>query len=1226
MQPFMFVNLFGGGQQEMQPPSVGQTGRIFSGGFQDPRQWIQQEQRARPNALVATSQQTEVMRLKEQGNVHFRNERYEEALNSYNLAIRADNTVPQLFANRANTLLKLERPSEALLDADRAIELNPKWARAHFRRGQCMFALQHYTEAIESFKAALKFVTDEGEREDMAKWLAKAESKHITTCAALSNISTPRHLRQPSTPITPIRKVTEEFETSLFNPLEGKEMSAANQRRKILEEAFLTMNGLDSFRKQQHEAKKANIRSDLLSPALDEELTTSFKVFEKAQEALRVASLGEDRDVYQKALVERDRCAETFRKLYTDVMKSLEAMEQRDVTVAGDCDLALATMQAEKAKPIAATLSEVFGSSFRDSDLSRAMLRTNHAMTELRGALEMECQVAALESSVGLLQCSADATRVYQELQQAIKPEEITAFQHISQQRATQLRALRSSYFARMGHYCDEFVASGQETQQLLREEAELESERLSLERRRIKLNAELEWKKVRGVTEVAKDKADIDEVRGMIVGVVSRQTVLQERLQALMASVRPEVQWKTSGAHVTARSRVTRWIKGSGLWLDCSLSDFDSLRVLKTTHESKVYHATLHGQAVAIKEIVISSDKVRSRFQHEIAVVSHMNHPNVIKLRGVFYEGPLAFLVMPYYHEGTLKSYLEREKGKIPMWRLQDLFRLIVSSVAYIHDNGILHRDLKPSNILMENNARSIVVTDFGISKVTKSELGDSSDYTATVTAAGTPVGTHMFMAPEVLSGEPGTFASDMWSLGVMMLQISLQPETEAPVLLPGQPHVIVDHSLVGNERLAQLLEGILQADPKRRLTAYDVLVHPFFTTSLVEEMSDNNAIVESDKKISVFTAHMHAIRIAVPQPTLISISRERIYDSIHEIFEKFDAVALLQPLFVVFRGEEGIDEGGLTAEMFHLYFSTVATDKRMPLFLCADNAQGSGSENEGNTSSLEKEKSIVIGASYLPNPDHTIPLSFFTTFGKVLLKALVSNRPCPFMIAGAVLKYLVGQAPTLADLEEYDPALGKALRRMLLYSPEELNAVGLDFSDIVPGSTQLVDVNNVKDYVQRRVQHVLIGSRKAQLEAIAKGFFSCTPLNAHINILSATELHMLMCGGKHIQPEVIVKSLQFQNFPSSSRTPQLLIDLLQRMTQNSLRRFLRLCTASVTIPHSGLSRPIVVVRAGNLQALPVGHTCSQQIDLPDYNDAEILKTKLYIALAHVNDGFGFQ
>jgi serine/threonine protein kinase len=94
------------------------------------------------------------------------------------------------------------------------------------------------------------------------------------------------------------------------------------------------------------------------------------------------------------------------------------------------------------------------------------------------------------------------------------------------------------------------------------------------------------------------------------------------------------------------------------------------------------------------------------------------VNHPNIIKLQGVYESRTRLYIVMEKLVGGELferivgrPRFSEDEAGK--------LIRPILESIAYLHDLGIVHRDLKPENILCGENLDDIKIADFGLSKV---------------------------------------------------------------------------------------------------------------------------------------------------------------------------------------------------------------------------------------------------------------------------------------------------------------------------------------------------------------------------------------------------------------------------------------------------------------------------------------------------------------------------
>jgi calcium/calmodulin-dependent protein kinase I len=104
---------------------------------------------------------------------------------------------------------------------------------------------------------------------------------------------------------------------------------------------------------------------------------------------------------------------------------------------------------------------------------------------------------------------------------------------------------------------------------------------------------------------------------------------------------------------------------------------------------------------------------------QLEVEILSHMDHPNVVRLYEIFDEGDVFYLVMELMKGGELfdrivekENYTEKEAA--------ETIRPIVDAIRYCHDQGIIHRDLKPENLLYESNhEKSIIkISDFGLAR----------------------------------------------------------------------------------------------------------------------------------------------------------------------------------------------------------------------------------------------------------------------------------------------------------------------------------------------------------------------------------------------------------------------------------------------------------------------------------------------------------------------------
>jgi serine/threonine-protein kinase len=146
-------------------------------------------------------------------------------------------------------------------------------------------------------------------------------------------------------------------------------------------------------------------------------------------------------------------------------------------------------------------------------------------------------------------------------------------------------------------------------------------------------------------------------------------------------------------------------------------------------------------------------------RFQREIAALSQLNHPNIVR----FYEAGLQDNIYYYsmeFIEGRNFEELLYEQGRLPWKAVLDAALQICPALKHAHDRGIIHRDLKPPN-LMRTADGVVKLGDFGIAKVFSSSQ---------LTATGGIVGTAEYLSPEQAAGKPVTKRSDLYSLGVVL------------------------------------------------------------------------------------------------------------------------------------------------------------------------------------------------------------------------------------------------------------------------------------------------------------------------------------------------------------------------------------------------------------------------------------------------------------------------
>jgi len=160
------------------------------------------------------------------------------------------------------------------------------------------------------------------------------------------------------------------------------------------------------------------------------------------------------------------------------------------------------------------------------------------------------------------------------------------------------------------------------------------------------------------------------------------------------------------------------------------------------------------------------------SRFGREARAMSHLTHPNTVKvlMHGELEDGSL-YIVMEYL-EGKNLHQLVRKEGPLSVERALRILLPCCGALDEAHRAGIIHRDLKPENIFVCNQGGIEdfpKVLDFGLAKVTEREMRPGS---VMLTQEGMVFGTPEFMSPEQAQGKLLTPASDVYSLAVILYE----------------------------------------------------------------------------------------------------------------------------------------------------------------------------------------------------------------------------------------------------------------------------------------------------------------------------------------------------------------------------------------------------------------------------------------------------------------------
>jgi fused-like protein len=226
-------------------------------------------------------------------------------------------------------------------------------------------------------------------------------------------------------------------------------------------------------------------------------------------------------------------------------------------------------------------------------------------------------------------------------------------------------------------------------------------------------------------------------------------------------------------------------------------------------------------GNYYALKDIdkdrIKSVDSVRRSTKYQKA----LKHPNIAEIKKAFEDETNIVIILELCDE-DLFSYLKRKK--LTNEEKKEIFKQIVIALKYIHSENIIHRDIKPQNILMCKGIPKI--TDFGLAKKVDAKFKYIKG------TAGTP----RYISPEILRNEPYTFATDIWSLGILFYRFVYDKDFLSELK---DPDLIMENIKsekiafpdVKDEKALDLLQKMLNKNQKERITLEQILKHPYFT-----------------------------------------------------------------------------------------------------------------------------------------------------------------------------------------------------------------------------------------------------------------------------------------------------------------------------------------------------------------------------------------------------------
>jgi len=232
-------------------------------------------------------------------------------------------------------------------------------------------------------------------------------------------------------------------------------------------------------------------------------------------------------------------------------------------------------------------------------------------------------------------------------------------------------------------------------------------------------------------------------------------------------------------------------------------------------------------GRDVALKLIrpaFSNSPDQRRRFEQEARAAAALNHPNIVAIYDVGFEGATPYIVCELLQGRILRDHLSA--GSIPISNASDYALQIANGLTAAHERHIVHRDLKPENLFVTHDGR-VKILDFGVAKQ-QPPTGDKRaiETLTTVTKAGTVVGTYAYMSPEQLRVKPVDHRSDIFSFGAILYEMfsgcrafrgETDVDTMTAILREDPPEANFEHSATPAP-YRDIVRHCLEKEPEKR------------------------------------------------------------------------------------------------------------------------------------------------------------------------------------------------------------------------------------------------------------------------------------------------------------------------------------------------------------------------------------------------------------------------
>eukprot|EP01147_Barroeca_monosierra_P002563 gene2563-5482_t len=213
----------------------------------------------------------------------------------------------------------------------------------------------------------------------------------------------------------------------------------------------------------------------------------------------------------------------------------------------------------------------------------------------------------------------------------------------------------------------------------------------------------------------------------------------------------------------------------------DINIKAFERQQTLSEGEGRTVYKVRhVHTDLILVQKVIHYDNSAETHrvLSRELNLLHECHAPEIVNFFGSFIDDSEIHIILEYMNGGCLHNVLRRV-GRIEEITLVHICEKVLKGLEYLERNKVIHRDIKPANILVNTSGR-VKLCDFGVSK----KLNAS--------CANTFIGTMRYMSPERILGEHYNAKSDIWSLGLSLVEMATGVYPFLPGVDPTNPQIV--------------------------------------------------------------------------------------------------------------------------------------------------------------------------------------------------------------------------------------------------------------------------------------------------------------------------------------------------------------------------------------------------------------------------------------------------